>query len=89
MRAMSSGFLRNTLFFGPIWHLVLFGSERVPLLTVKNLLIAPGGPDRKFKSPLAPPPAAAAPTSPAGRGGPARAPRSQAARGLDRPRRMG
>ncbi len=45
--------------------------------------------DRKFKSPLAPPPAASAPTSPAGRGGPARAPRSQAERGLDRPRRMG
>jgi hypothetical protein len=35
------------------------------------------------------PPAAAAPTSPAGRSGPARAPRSQAERGLAMPRRMG
>jgi hypothetical protein len=46
--------------------------------------------DRKFKSPFgAAPPAAAAPTSPAGRSGPARAARSQAERGLDMPCRMG
>jgi hypothetical protein len=44
MGDMSSGFLRNTLFFGLIWYCVLFGSERVLQLTVKNLLIAPGGP---------------------------------------------
>jgi hypothetical protein len=30
--------------FHTIWHLMLFGSERQLLLTVKNLLIAPGGP---------------------------------------------
>ena len=36
--------LRPELFFGLIWHLVLFGSEKAFLLTVKNLLIAPGGP---------------------------------------------
>ena len=32
---MSSGLLRHTLFHGLIWHLVLFGSARVSLLTVK------------------------------------------------------
>ena len=31
-------------FFILIWYRVLFGSERVLPLTVKNLLIAPGGP---------------------------------------------
>src|SRR2546425_5892209 len=44
MRGMSRGFLRNTLFFRLIWHHMLFRSERLLLLTVKNLLIAPGGP---------------------------------------------
>ena len=32
-------------FFDLVWHLVLFGSEKAFLLTVKNLLIAPGGPN--------------------------------------------
>jgi hypothetical protein len=44
MQAMPSGFLHNTLFFGLIWYLALFGSERFFRLTVKNLLIAPGRP---------------------------------------------
>ena len=35
--------LQNTLFFRMIRHLMHFGSERRLLLTVKNLLIAPGG----------------------------------------------
>ena len=41
---MASKGPRYPLFFHTIWHLMLFGSERRLLLTVKNLLIAPGGP---------------------------------------------
>ena len=37
-------FLQHTLFFHTIGHLMRFGSERRLLLTVKNLLMAPGGP---------------------------------------------
>ena len=36
--------LPNTLFFHMTWHLMRIGSARRHLLTVKNLLLAPGGP---------------------------------------------
>ena len=39
-----SAFLCIALFFRLLWHLMRFGSVRGLLLTVKNLLIAPGGP---------------------------------------------
>jgi hypothetical protein len=47
---MPSDFSRNPLFFCLVLHLTLFGSEKVILLTVKNLLIASGGPNRPFFS---------------------------------------
>jgi hypothetical protein len=48
MRSHHSGASRclptNRLVFHMIWHLMLIGGERRPHLTVKSLLIAPGGP---------------------------------------------
>ena len=44
MRDCLGTFLRNTLFFRMIRYLMPFRSERRLLLTVKNLLFAPGGP---------------------------------------------
>ena len=40
----AGAFLQHTLFFHTIGHLMRFGGERRRLLTVKNLLMAPGGP---------------------------------------------
>ena len=52
MRAHHTGlarcFLQNALLYRRIWYLLPLESWRILLLTVKKLLIAPGGPYRRL-----------------------------------------